>query len=291
MKALIKSVFAVSLVVAFAGCDNKTAPDAGPAVVAAKPFEPPKPPPPPPPLTGEDKTMATYGLGVMLAQRTPVQQAGLTEAELKEVMRGFNDALDHKDLEVKVEDFGPKVDQFLTERHEIQMAATKKKNEEYLAKVAKEKGMKKEASGLLWMTVSEGKGENPKPTDSVSVHYKGTLIDGTEFDSSYKRNAPADFPLMGVIKCWTEGVQKMKPGGKARLVCPPEIAYGPGGRPGIPGNSVLNFDVELIAVKPPPPAPPGGAPGGMPPGMMPPGHPGMGSTPPPPMPPQNRPHP
>jgi FKBP-type peptidyl-prolyl cis-trans isomerase FkpA len=100
----------------------------------------------------------------------------------------------------------------------------------------------------------------------VKVNYRGTLIDGKEFDSSYKRNEPATFPLNGVIRCWTEGLQKMKVGGKARLVCPAEMAYGPMGRPGIPPNATLNFEVELMEIlpsTPPPAAPPapGGAPG------------------------------
>ena len=95
-----------------------------------------------------------------------------------------------------------------------------------------------------------GTGASPKATDAVKVHYRGTLADGKEFDSSYKRNAPATFPLNRVIPCWTEGVQLMKPGGKARLTCPPAIAYGDRGAGGvIPPNSTLNFEIELISVK------------------------------------------
>jgi FKBP-type peptidyl-prolyl cis-trans isomerase FkpA len=82
----------------------------------------------------------------------------------------------------------------------------------------------------------------------VKVHYRGTLIDGTEFDSSYKRNAPATFPLGGVIRCWTEGVQLMKVGGKATLVCPSDLAYGDGGRPSIPGGATLVFEIELLEI-------------------------------------------
>ena len=97
---------------------------------------------------------------------------------------------------------------------------------------------------------------SPKPTDTVKVHYHGTLIDGTVFDSSVKRGQPAEFPLNGVIKCWTEGVQKMKVGGEATLVCPPAIAYGERGAPGaIPPNATLVFKVELLGVTPGAPAP------------------------------------
>ena len=106
------------------------------------------------------------------------------------------------------------------------------------------------ASGLVYESLKDGTGESPKATDTVKVHYKGTFLDGKEFDSSYKRGEPTEFPLNRVIPCWTEGVQRMKPGGKAKLTCPPAIAYGErGAPPNIPGNSVLNFEVELIEIK------------------------------------------
>ena len=105
-------------------------------------------------------------------------------------------------------------------------------------------------SGLVIQTLKEGTGTAPKATDTVKVHYRGTFIDGKEFDSSYKRGEPTEFPLNRVIPCWTEGVQLMKPGGKARLTCPPAIAYGDRGAGGvIPPNSTLNFEIELISVK------------------------------------------
>ncbi len=105
-------------------------------------------------------------------------------------------------------------------------------------------------SGVVVMHLKQGNGRAPKASDTVKVHYRGTLTDGTEFDSSYKRNKPASFPLDRVIPCWTEGMQKMQPGGKARLACPPQTAYGVRGIPGlIPPNSVLMFEVELLAVE------------------------------------------
>jgi FKBP-type peptidyl-prolyl cis-trans isomerase FkpA len=105
------------------------------------------------------------------------------------------------------------------------------------------------ASGLVYQSLKEGSGASPAATDVVKVHYRGTFLDGKEFDSSYKRNEPTEFPLNGVIPCWTEGVQKMKPGGKAKLTCPPSIAYGSRGAGGvIPPNATLNFEIELISV-------------------------------------------
>jgi FKBP-type peptidyl-prolyl cis-trans isomerase FkpA len=114
---------------------------------------------------------------------------------------------------------------------------------------AKEEGAVVTSSGLVYRSLKDGTGASPKATDKVTVHYKGTFPDGREFDSSYKRGQPIDFPLNGVIPCWTEGVQRMKTGGKAKLTCPPEIAYGARGAGGvIPPNATLVFEVELLGV-------------------------------------------
>jgi FKBP-type peptidyl-prolyl cis-trans isomerase FkpA len=121
--------------------------------------------------------------------------------------------------------------------------------EGFLDKAAKEPGAIKTASGLIYTEVAPGSGPSPIATDTVRVHYRGTLMDGTEFDSSYKGNEPVEFPLNRVIPCWTEGVQRMKVGGKARLVCPANIAYGAEGRPpAIPGGAALIFEIALVDV-------------------------------------------
>ena len=113
---------------------------------------------------------------------------------------------------------------------------------------AAEPGGEKTASGIGITTLKEGTGANPKVSDTVKVHYRGTLENGQEFDSSYKRGQPATFPLTRVIPCWTEGVQKIKVGGKAKLVCPPNVAYGNQNVPGIPPGSTLIFEVELLDI-------------------------------------------
>jgi len=119
----------------------------------------------------------------------------------------------------------------------------------FLAKAAAEPGAQQTASGLVYREITAGSGASPKATDTVKVHYRGTLINGKEFDSSYARNQPAEFPLNGVIPCWTEGVQKMKVGGKSRLVCPSSIAYGDAGAPpDIPGGATLIFEIELLGI-------------------------------------------
>lgn len=119
-----------------------------------------------------------------------------------------------------------------------------------LTAAAKEAGAVVTPSGLVYRAVKEGAGASPTASDSVKVHYKGSFPDGKEFDSSYKRGTPIDFPLNGVIPCWTEGVQKMKIGGKAKLTCPSAIAYGSRGAGGvIPPNATLVFEVELLGIK------------------------------------------
>ncbi len=121
-----------------------------------------------------------------------------------------------------------------------------------LAAAAAEPGAVVTPSGLVYRTVKEGTGASPAATDTVKVHYRGTFPDGREFDSSFKRNQPASFPLNRVIKCWTEGLQRMKVGGKARLTCPAAIAYGDRGAGGgeIPPGAVLRFEVDLLAINP-----------------------------------------
>ena len=118
-----------------------------------------------------------------------------------------------------------------------------------VAAAAKVKGATVTPSGLVYLSLKDGSGASPAASDKVTVQYRGTFADGTEFDSSYKRNAPATFPLNGVIPCWTEGVQHMKVGGKARLTCPAAIAYGARGAGGvIPPNTPLQFEIELLSI-------------------------------------------
>jgi FKBP-type peptidyl-prolyl cis-trans isomerase FkpA len=117
------------------------------------------------------------------------------------------------------------------------------------AAAAKEPGAAVSSTGLVYRAIKEGSGASPKASDTVKVHYRGTLPDGKEFDSSYKRGEPIEFPLSRVIPCWTEGVQRMKVGGKAKLTCPPQIAYGANGAGGvIPPNATLLFEVELLGI-------------------------------------------
>ncbi len=123
------------------------------------------------------------------------------------------------------------------------------KGTKYRDTFAKEKGVKKTESGLLYQVDKEGTGNAPKDSDTVVVNYKGSLVDGAEFDNSYKRGEPLSFRLDGVIPGWTEGLKHVKKGGKIKLVIPPALAYGEAGVPGIPANSTLVFEVELLDIK------------------------------------------
>jgi FKBP-type peptidyl-prolyl cis-trans isomerase FkpA len=127
--------------------------------------------------------------------------------------------------------------------------SSKPESAAFLDKVVAEPGAIKTASGLVYREIRPGSGASPRASDIVTVNYRGTLTDGTEFDSSYKRNQPAQFPLNQVIPCWTEGVQRMKVGGKSQLVCPSDIAYGERGSPPvIPGGATLIFEIELLRI-------------------------------------------
>jgi FKBP-type peptidyl-prolyl cis-trans isomerase FkpA len=129
-------------------------------------------------------------------------------------------------------------------------AAERQKGVEFLAKLDAREGVQKKPSGLRIKIAAPGEGTSPTATDRVTVHYRGTLLDGKEFDSSYKRNQPMTFGLNQVIACWTEGLQLLKPGGKATLYCPSEIAYGDKGYPGvIPPGALLTFEVELVGIE------------------------------------------
>lgn len=198
------------------------------------------------PKTEEQKTL--YAIGLTLARQLSVFSLAPDELEL--VKQGFADATSGKTPVVDVDAYGKKVQEMAVVRRKAQGEKLAAAGKEFLEKAAKEKGAIKTASGMVYQSLQEGSGAAPAATDKVKVHYRGTLVDGKEFDSSYKRGEPAEFPLNGVIKCWTEGLQMMKPGGKAKLVCPPEIAYGQRGAGAlIPPDATLVFEVELLEVK------------------------------------------
>lgn len=205
----------------------------------------------PAPIAGAGAALASddekivYSLGLSIYRS--LGQFQLTPAELEIVKRAMTDASADKPA-VKLEEWGPKIQAFAQARAGKVAEKEKVASKAYCDKAAEEPGAVRTESGLIYKELRAGTGEHPKATDTVKVNYRGTLIDGKEFDSSYKRNEPAQFPLNGVVRCWTEGVQKMAVGGKAMLICPSDLAYGDQGRPGIPGGAALIFEIELLEI-------------------------------------------
>lgn len=196
------------------------------------------------PKTEDQKTL--YAVGIVMARQLAV--FSLTPEELEIVKQGMADGTTGKTPLVDVEVYKGNIQKLALARRNAQGEKLAAQAKEYLERAAKEKGAVKTASGMVYRPLKEGSGASPKATDQVKVHYRGTLVDGKEFDSSYAAGKPAEFQLSNVIKCWTEGVQMMKPGGKAQLVCPPETAYGERGSGIIPANATLIFEVELLEV-------------------------------------------
>ncbi|MGD0584456.1 MAG: FKBP-type peptidyl-prolyl cis-trans isomerase [Oryzomonas sp.] len=198
------------------------------------------------PNTEEQKTL--YALGQMMGHQISI--FNLTPNELEFVKEGLTAAITGKPSVVDIDTYGPMVQQLAQTRNKALEEKQIIIGKEFIDKAAKEKGAVKTESGLVYLSLKEGSGAIPSATDTVKVHYRGTLIDGKEFDSSYQRNEPIEFELDGVIKCWSEGVQKMKVGGKAKLVCPSSIAYGEKGVDDIiPPGATLVFEVELLDIK------------------------------------------
>lgn len=223
------SLLAIAVAMACVGCSSPSTPTTTAALE-----------------TDEDKTL--YALGAAIGRN--VASFDLTEAELEKVKAGFSDSALHKEPKLDAQAYFPQIQELQNTRLAAAAEAEKKAGEEFLNKAAAETGAHKTESGLVYTVVSEGTGPSPKDTDTVKVHYHGTLIDGKVFDSSVERNEPATFPLNGVIPCWTEGVQLMKVGGKSRFVCPADIAYGErGAPPDIKPGATLVFDVELLGIE------------------------------------------
>jgi len=171
-------------------------------------------------------------------------------------LRGLKDSLSGGKTLLTDEEAAQVMNAFRAELREKQTAKqreagdkNKKDGEAFLAANKAKEGVKTTPSGLQYKAIVQGTGKLPTTNDTVTTHYRGTLVDGTEFDNSYKRGEPASFPVTGVIKGWTEALQMMPVGSKWQLVIPAEIAYGERGRPGIPPNSTLLFDLELLDIK------------------------------------------
>jgi FKBP-type peptidyl-prolyl cis-trans isomerase FkpA/FKBP-type peptidyl-prolyl cis-trans isomerase FklB len=197
------------------------------------------------PKTEEQKVF--YAMGFALS--TKLAAFNLSKAELEMVEAGLSDGTLKNKPKVELQVYAPKIGELQQARMAAAAEQGKKSAQAYLEKAAAEKGSAKTASGLIFTPVKEGAGAAPTTTDTVKVHYQGALIDGNVFDSSILRGQPTSLPVSGVIPCWTEGLQRMKVGGKAKFVCPAEIAYGDRGNPPvIPPGATLVFEIELLEV-------------------------------------------
>jgi len=235
MRKLISALTLAAVAITW-GCSKKDAAPEADATEAATPA----------PRTEDENTI--YALGAMLGERA-VQPLRLSPAEFEILVEGINSTGTGGEPDVSIEEYGPKFEAFMKARAEAAAAEEKQKSQGFIEGAAQKEGAQKMDSGLVLRTMTPGQGASPSATDTVKVHYHGTLTDGTVFDSSRERGEPVEFPLNQVIPCWTEGLQKMKVGETAQLVCPSDIAYGDQGRPGIPPGATLTFEVELIGIQ------------------------------------------
>jgi FKBP-type peptidyl-prolyl cis-trans isomerase FkpA len=199
----------------------------------------------PEPTTDEQKIF--YAMGLTISRS--IESFGLNESDLELVKSGISDGVLNKTPKVDLQTYGPKIQQLQQARASIIAEAEKKLGAAFLAKASSEPGAKKTESGALITTIKEGKGASPKRTDTVKVHYNGTLIDGTVFDSTLKKSEPTTLIVSEMSKCWTEGILQMKAGGKSRLICPSNLAYRDKGlAPLIKPGATLVFDIDLVEV-------------------------------------------
>jgi FKBP-type peptidyl-prolyl cis-trans isomerase len=193
-----------------------------------------------------DQQKTLYALGLALSQS--LSRLDLQDSELTYLVQGLQDGVLGRDPRVKLDDYADKVQDLAQARMATASAREEAKAKDFLARMAGEKGAVKTDSGIVIISRQEGSGPAPRESDTIRVNYEGKLADGTVFDSSIERGEPATFPLDQVIPCWTEALQHVKVGSRVEIVCPPDLAYGADGRPGIPPNSALVFDVHLLGI-------------------------------------------
>jgi FKBP-type peptidyl-prolyl cis-trans isomerase FkpA len=195
--------------------------------------------------TDDQKTL--YALGLAMARSLETFQ--LTPEEIAVVQAGLGDALAGREPRVALETWGPRIDGLLEGRAAVALEKERAAATSFVEAAAQEPGAERTPSGLVYTSIEPGTGEQPAETDTVRIHYTGSFRNGQVFDSSRAEGEPVTFPLNQVIPCFGEGVGRMKVGGKAKLVCPPELAYGDRGSPPvIPAGAALVFEIELLEI-------------------------------------------
>ncbi|MDB6128409.1 MAG: peptidylprolyl isomerase FKBP-type [Verrucomicrobia bacterium] len=206
------------------------------------------------------ETQVLETIGWFMGKNAQADTFEFTKEQIDAVARGFTVAISGKPSPYELKQIGPQVQTWVTSKQDAYLSKLKTKglaeSATFLTDVKKKPGVIVLPSGLCYEIIKPGEGPAPKLTDTIKANYTGTLVNGTVFDSSVQRNEPVEFPLDQVIPGWTEGLQKISKGGKIKLYVPPQLAYGDDGRPGIPPASTLIFDIEILDIKPTPPAAP-----------------------------------
>lgn len=243
-KALILSLVVAST--AFA--QDSAAPNQQPAAPAAAA--------PTPPAYTDEQLLEEFGWFV--GEKTGLSQLQLTPAEADQLSKGILLAMNGKESPYELQKVGPAMSDFIQKKQAAILDRLRAKNSQeavaFFTKLRENKNVVELRDGLRYEILKQGTGDSPKPTDTVKVNYTGTLLDGTVFDSSERQGKPAEFPLNKMIPGWIEGLQQINKGGKIKLYIPPQLAYGDEGRPGIPPEAALIFEVELLDITPTAPA-------------------------------------
>jgi FKBP-type peptidyl-prolyl cis-trans isomerase len=254
LRLIQASALAVSVTAGLSAQDVKFDSPAGqPPPAAPSPAAPAAPAAPTAPANKFTQAQLLETFGWFIGKRVGLAELEFSATEVEAMVKGLKQAAAGAEAPYKLDEIGPEMDKFMQEKQGQYVGKLRQQgmaeSEKFLAEIKAKAGVTTLPSGLAYEIVKPGEGEYPKPTDTVKVHYTGTLVNGTVFDSSVQRGEPIEIPLTNVIPGWTEGLQKINKGGKIKLYIPPHLGYGDNGQGGIPPAATLIFDVELLDFK------------------------------------------